>query len=63
LICLQKQVRTTTLIIDLNIVNDKNVKLKEKAGSWVSLLYFRFHFLSILRLYSYLSDNQQKEKR
>jgi hypothetical protein len=37
LICLQKQVRTTTLITDLNIVLDKNIRLIEKADLGVSL--------------------------
>jgi len=31
LICLQKQVRTTTLITDLNSEKNKNIKMTEKT--------------------------------
>jgi len=60
---LQKHFISIALIPNLNNVKRKMIKLKEKAGLGVGLFLFLVHFYTVLRLYSYLSDNQQKEKR
>ena len=60
---LQNYVISTTLMIYLNNVRLKNIKMKEKTDFAVSLFSFMTHFKAIWATKSYLSDNQQKEKR
>jgi len=59
LICLQKQVRTTTLITELNTAKKKNIKLIEKTDLRAGLFLYMNHYYTILGHNSYLSDNQQ----